>query len=75
MIGREPDLWGQVETLSETKRPKDYDEAVRLIADLYELSVREGRLTEFGERFGMFRAWNAKRPSLMRRLERAGLPV
>jgi hypothetical protein len=61
--------------LSDTKRPKDYDDAVQLLTDLRDLSVRQESVDEFTAHYGQFRARNAKRPSLIDRLDRAGLPA
>ena len=73
LVGREEELWRQVESLVETKRPKEYDHAVQLLKDLHDLSARQQRAEAFAARLGPLRERYAKRPSLLERLDRAGL--
>jgi hypothetical protein len=73
LAGREEDLWRQVGALVETKRPKDYDQAVQLLTDLRDLSVRRQEVGTFAARLGPLRERCAKRPSFLDRLNRAGL--
>jgi hypothetical protein len=73
LIGREEALWRHVEALVETKRPKDYDQAVHLLEDLHDLSGRRESADAFAARLGSLRDRCAKRPSLLKRLDRAGL--
>ena len=42
--------WRQVETLIGTKQPKSYDEAVSLLRDLHDLSVKKGKQQNFESR-------------------------
>ncbi|MGH8654762.1 MAG: hypothetical protein ACREYE_22505 [Gammaproteobacteria bacterium] len=39
---REPETWRKVDLLIATKKPGDYDEAVKLLRDLRDLGIREG---------------------------------
>jgi hypothetical protein len=71
--GREPELWGRVEELIKTKKPKEYDQAVLYLIDLRDLSEGCGREEEFRTRIGSLRGRHALKPSLMQRLDRAGL--
>lgn len=73
LAGREEELWRQVEALAETKRPKEYDLAVQLVYDLRALSARGEQAATFAARLRSLRARCANRPSLLQRLNRAGL--
>jgi hypothetical protein len=70
---REPVTWQRIGSLIATKKPADYDEAVRLLRDLTDLGGRSGRAAEVQSRIQRIRDEHAKRPSLLRRLQRAGL--
>jgi hypothetical protein len=71
--GREPEIWRRVEGLIDTKRPKDYDQAVIFLEDLRDLSVRLKREAEFAARIGALRQRHAMKVSFLERLNRAGL--
>jgi hypothetical protein len=73
LVGREEQLWREVEALVEAKRPKEYDLAVQLLKDLRDLSARQQRAEAFAARLGPLRERYAKRPALLDRLDRAGL--
>ncbi len=62
-----------MDTLIATKRPADYDEAVRLLTDLRDLHAQGGRTATFEARLGGLREQHARKPSLVQRLDRAGL--
>lgn len=70
---REAEAWKQVDALIATKLPKRYDEAVALLRDLYELCARAGRTDEAARRLSLLHALHEKKPSLVQRLQRAGL--
>lgn len=67
----EDETWAQVETLIESKQPKRYDGAVRLLADLRDLAVRDGRGHEALVRIEHLRVRHAKKPSFLNRLRKA----
>jgi hypothetical protein len=73
IAGREPKLWSQVENLIATKQPKSYDHAVRLLMDLRDLAARKGKMDEFEARLDALRAAQARKPSFIERLRKAGL--
>ena len=75
LIGRETELWHQVAALIETKRPQDYDRAVQLLVDLRDLAARSRQAPAFQASLDELRARHAKKPSLLARLDRAGLPA
>jgi len=72
LSGREPTLWSQVSDLIASRQPKSYDEAVQLLVDLRDLSRRNDG-TDFSDRLEALRAEQARKPSLIHRLESAGL--
>ncbi len=61
-----------VNNLIATRQPKSYDEAVQLLVDLRDLSRRNDG-TDFHVRLEALRAEQARKPSLIHRLDRAGL--
>ncbi|MEV6930903.1 hypothetical protein AB0M46_41315 [Dactylosporangium sp. NPDC051485] len=65
--------WQQVAELIATKKPKEYDAAVALLADLQALGERDGQRKAFRERMHQLHLQHARKPSLLDRLERAGL--
>ncbi len=72
LSGREPTLWRQVNELIATRQPKSYDEAVKLLVDLRELSqCNHG--TDSHLRLEAMRDEHARKPSLIDQLDRAGL--
>ena len=62
-----------MEALIATKQPGKYDAAVALLRDLRELAVRSGRREEVEARLGRLHEQHAKKPSLISRLQAAGL--
>jgi len=70
---REEEAWRQVDALIATKQPKNYDEAIVLLRDLRDLSVRAGRQIKARERIARLQQEHASKPSLMKRLREAGL--
>jgi hypothetical protein len=72
---REEQAWDQVEALINTKKPRDYDTAVTLLADLRAVGDRKGEVEAFERRFHLLCGRHTRKPSFIERLERAGLPV
>jgi len=71
--GNEQQLWGQAEALAMRKTPGDYDRAILLLRDLRDLAEGGEKREEFLSRLYAFRAAHIKKPSLMQRLDQAGL--
>ncbi|MFJ6199308.1 hypothetical protein [Micromonospora sp. NPDC092111] len=67
--------WQQVTALIETKKPREYDAAVKLLTELAALGERDGRQPEFAKRVQLLRQAHQRKPSLMDRFDRAGLPT
>jgi hypothetical protein len=54
-------------------KPREYDTAVQLLVDLRDLGEREGSTAPFRQRLAELRTVHARKPSLLERLELAGL--
>jgi hypothetical protein len=74
LAGREEELWKQVEAAIQTRQPKEYDHAVELLMDLRDLGEHSGTGAEMTERLRALRGRHRSKPSLLKRLDRAGLP-
>ena len=66
--------WEKVDEWIATRRPGDYDLAVSLLRDLQALAERQDDSAAFRERFDELRAQHLRKPSLLDRFDRAGLP-
>ncbi|MFC8847189.1 MULTISPECIES: hypothetical protein [unclassified Micromonospora] len=64
----------RVDALIETKKPREYDAAVTLLTELAALGQRDGHQAAFAERVRLLRVAHQRKPSLMDRFDRAGLP-
>ncbi|WP_194821811.1 hypothetical protein [Micromonospora sp. S-DT3-3-22] len=69
----QPAAWQRVEELIATKKPREYDTAVQLLVDLRDLAERDGDSTSFRNRLAELRTVHARKPSLLERLNLAGL--
>jgi hypothetical protein len=69
----QPAAWQRVDELIATKKPREYDTAVQLLVDLHDLGEREGDTAPFQQRLAQLRTAHARKPSLLERLELAGL--
>ena len=72
LAGREGKLWGKVDAFVASKQPKSYDQAVAILVDLRDLAAR-GKAGEFGLRIEALREAQARKPSFIQRLAKAGL--
>ncbi|MEU4645255.1 hypothetical protein [Micromonospora sp. NPDC023814] len=73
LAGRQEQEWQRIAAMVETKRPKEYDAAVVLLSDLKALADRDGDSEAFRQRMRQLRERHARKPSLLDRLDRAGL--
>jgi hypothetical protein len=73
IASREAATWLRVDNLIATKQSGRYDEAISLLIDLRDLANRKGKMKEFMERVTHLRNQNEKKPSLLKRLGKAGL--
>jgi hypothetical protein len=74
LAGRKDETWQQVEKLTMFSKPKEYDQATQLLRDLHVIARREDDIAAFAARVRELRTRYAKRPSLMERFDKAGLP-
>jgi hypothetical protein len=65
--------WNRLPPLLTNSKPKEYDQAVRLLIDLRDLHQRRQTSDEFGRRLADLRARHARRTALIRRLDEADL--
>jgi hypothetical protein len=69
----QPAAWQRVNDLIATKKPREYDTAVQLLVDLRDLGERDGTTAAFRRRLADLRTVHARKPSLLERLDLAGL--
>jgi hypothetical protein len=74
LSGSKDEAWQQAEKLTMFSKPKEYDQATQLLKDLHEIARRQDDTAAFTARVRELRTRYAKRPSLMERFDRAGLP-
>nr|WP_285491078.1 hypothetical protein [Amycolatopsis taiwanensis] len=65
--------WSRVEAMIATRKPAEYDAAVTLLTDLQTLAERDGHDDTFSLRTTALRQTRARKPSLIQRLNRAGI--
>ncbi|TDC04837.1 hypothetical protein E1267_21640 [Nonomuraea longispora] len=65
--------WDVVETSISTKKPREYDQAVELLRDLHALALRDEHTGAFNQRLTHLRERHQGKPSLVKRLNDAGL--
>lgn len=73
LSGRENKIWEKVDSLILTKKPKEYDEAVRLLIDLRDLAKMNNTTSLFKSRMMVIRENHSRKPSLISRFDSAGL--
>lgn len=69
----ENEIWKKVDSLVLTKKPKDYDEAVRLLVDLHDLGKKNNTTSNFKEKLLDIRERHSRKSSLIKRIDYAGL--
>jgi hypothetical protein len=74
LTGRQEETWQQIAELTVFSKPKEYDQATQLLRDLQVIAQRDDDIMAFTARVRELRTRYAKRPSLMERLDKAGLP-
>ena len=70
---REKAVWKQVEAYIQKRQPKDYERAVILLVDLYDLAVRQGDETGFQLTMEELRKRHLAKETFLRRLTQAKL--
>ncbi|MFC0432211.1 hypothetical protein [Kutzneria buriramensis] len=73
LADEEDAAWSRVDALIATRKPAEYDAAVTLLTDLRALAEREDRYDTFTLRTTALRQAHARKPTLIQRLEQAGI--
>ena len=68
-MGKDEELWQQVEQLAAVRQAKEYKRATELLEDLRDLAAREDRKEQWSVRFEAFRQAHTTKKGLMRRLD------
>ncbi|HEV2373580.1 MAG TPA: hypothetical protein VGS19_15580 [Streptosporangiaceae bacterium] len=75
LAGDQETAWARVSALISTRKPGDYDAAADLLKDLQAAAHRTGNAEEFRQRYLTLRQQHLRKPSLLTRLDQAGLAV
>ncbi|GAA0975773.1 hypothetical protein GCM10009555_034240 [Acrocarpospora macrocephala] len=73
LAGEGERAWARVEAFIDTKKPREYDQAVEMLRDLRELAYRDDRMSQFTGQFTRLRERHQGKPSLVKRFNDAGL--
>jgi hypothetical protein len=73
LAGEQDAAWSRIDAMIANKKPADYDAAVTLLTELQALAEREDRRHSFTVRTTALRHTHARKPSLIDRLDRAGI--
>lgn len=73
LVRREPAVWTEIAKLIATKQPASYDRAVALLVDLRDAAAGHGGDSSFPACLQALRTEHERKPSLLARIERAGL--
>ena len=71
LTGKEKEIWKKVDTLILTKKPKDYDEAVRLLIDLKDLAKKTNTTSLFKSKLMAIRENHSRKSSFINRIDSA----
>lgn len=74
MEGQESRYWRMADVAVATKTPKQYDRAVEIIRDLFELAARTDQIQESRTRVRELRQKHSKKENFLRKLDAAGIP-
>jgi hypothetical protein len=73
LSGRQEQTWELLERKVESKQQAEYDEAVGLLKDLRDISLRDGAARSFEARVRSLHARHVKKSTFVKRLQKAGL--
>ena len=73
LAAQEDSAWRRVSALVESKKPREYDVAVQLLADLRALGERQGTGEVFQRRLSQLQQQHQRKTTFLERLHRAGL--
>jgi len=71
LAGKENEIWKKVDALILTKKPKDYDEAVRLLIDLKDLAKKTNTTSLFKSKLMAIRENHSRKSSFINRIDSA----
>jgi len=70
LAGRENEIWLKIESLISTRQPGKYDEAVKLLVDLWDFAERSGKMEGFFSLYRELGERHEKKPSLLRNIQK-----
>ena len=73
LVGQEDKIWEKVNDLIDTKQPKNYDHAVKLLIDLKDLNKMHGKEKAFNKRLKAICEDHYRKVTFLNRLEKVGL--
>jgi hypothetical protein len=73
LAGQEASIWKKVSDLIITKQPAKYDETVRLLVDLRDLSKKTGEENAFKQKLITLSQVHCRKVSFMNRLQKVDL--
>ena len=73
LAGRENEIWDKINALVLTKRPRDYDEAVKFLIDLKDLAKKNNTTSSFKSKLMDIRKTHSRKSSFINRIDSAGL--
>ena len=73
LAGRENEIWKKVDALILTRKPKDYDEAVRLLIDLKDLAKNNNTTSLFKSKLMAVRELHSRKSSFINRIDSTDL--
>ena len=73
LAGRESEIWDKINALVLTKRPGDYDEAVKFLIDLKDLAKKNNTTSSFKSKLMAIRKTHSRKSSFINRIDSASL--
>ena len=73
LAGRENEIWEKIDALILTKKPKDYDEAIRHLIDLKDLAKKNNTTSLFKSKLMDIRENHSRKSSFIKRIDSASL--
>ena len=75
LVGREKRIWVKDENLVTTRQPAKYDEAVKLLIDLRDLSKKKNTIKTYYEKLKQIREKHIRKSTFLSRLKKADLEI
>jgi hypothetical protein len=73
LAGREENIWKKVDKFIDSRQPKKYDDAVKLLVDLRDFNRKTGKEKTFDKRLKTICENNYRKPTFLNRLKKADL--